>query len=516
MKKYFSYILCVSAMQISIVFASNDPSEDFKLYQTNPGAYYDQHSATTDQEHRGNIELLPPNVICQIGARLDFMTAQNYVRALWCTKRLGEGHVYAKNIGVLQIRNRYAAAGLEYKDVFIDFDHPAWKPDALPMDQLLKLHEWFFKADALRKKNTKALLAEAELSTEAKADLAQAFRMFYSAGCLGHMLGGSAAGELLLEPRLNDVIPLIPTYEWLMPGTEQYDIKRLNQPMSNDPIVMNLLGEIEKLTSNLSVFFDSEDEEGVELAKTNKKALYLMIDLSKIQLGLLLSETHKASDENEEIKLLQMLIQCFINQLKHTSSTKKERIAFFKTEKEKMRKYAESVNRSTPFIQSILSQDNEYSEESHKHAFELVQMCLNCKYLDDYAGTFDSKIFSITEYDDGTEIHTARLTPEAAIAEKAQREIHALAILLGYKDAYVSHSYLVPSDVSEDGAFLERSKAIFLNTLLLTRGITAKVYGDIQSFIKYTIYREFETRKGNLDRLKKLDAHFNFKDEDEN
>lgn len=493
MKKYMIYLL--SAMQIGTTFASSE----HQLYQDAPALYYAQHPAITDQQNRGNIETLPVNVICNIGGFLDFTTAQNYVRALWCTTRLGAGHVFAQNIGVLQIPNRYTEASMDYKNVFIPFDHPAWQPAALPSNQLLALHSWFFKARAIIHKLEADDVTLYELSRPDKANAVEAFRMFYSAGCLGHMLAAAQAGKLLLDPRLNDVLPLIPSYDWLMPGVAQYDIKRLNQPQSGNPEVEEIMND---LTAALNELFDFEDgQENLSKADTALRGLTLLRPLRE--------RAVKAAEASDEAKVIEMILDYAIDRYEHGN------IAPIEEMPEHIRAYAKSISITSHLIASILMPEDEYSQEARHTARKNVAMCLNCDLLGDLACTLDPLVGNLTVNADGSITHMPLLTNEAQVVRLEKQNLEFLSVLLGSKDTAICTLY--PSINSLDyqagvSEFLERARIVFMYHLNFTRGFTPFEYRFVQNLIRHALYRP-GGKLGNLVRLQLLNKHFGF-DED--
>lgn len=190
-------------------------------------ADYASHSAATpmgDSIH--NFAAIPMDLVVRVSSFLDLKSCLSYL--LTCEQVQSQSGL----ILVSQIPNMYGYRGLSYADVFFSFPHPQWIPDQLPTGVTLALHKWFFVGSKLKKTST---------------DPFRSFKLLYSAGCLGHKLAAHAAGEMLLNPDFNEAIPVAMKYEDLEPEVKQWDICRLNQPMTATPELQVIIEKMESL-----------------------------------------------------------------------------------------------------------------------------------------------------------------------------------------------------------------------------------------------------------------------------
>lgn len=118
-----------------------------------------------------------------------------------------------------------------YRKDFFKLNHLEWQPEKLPKELGSKLHGWYIRA---LKSN----------------DPLQAYLLFFSAACLGHRPSALKAGWLSV---MNgpDIIPPITHLNELEPEVAEWQVSRLNKPITTSNAVLDVLKRVNIQDLNL-------------------------------------------------------------------------------------------------------------------------------------------------------------------------------------------------------------------------------------------------------------------------
>lgn len=205
---------------------------NYELYKIDPKTYYAIHPASdVNNPAEGFAEKLPLDLVPHICTFMDLTSSVSFFSCCHVFYTTRDEVLFAI------IPQFYKHLGLDYDDVFLKLDHPRWLPWKLPHDIAVKLHyQWFGKANSLMKKENPS-----------DEDILTSYRLFYSAGCLGHMLAAEKAGAMLLRKDLSKIIPDSTPYESLEPEAKDYDIRRLNEEPSSQKELAQIARKLEYL-----------------------------------------------------------------------------------------------------------------------------------------------------------------------------------------------------------------------------------------------------------------------------
>jgi hypothetical protein len=250
LKKIMSALVgCAIATSAFASRPSNDELEltaDYRLYKDNPTEYYKNHPAVKDNNNRSGFEAAKREVVFSIAMRLDLDSMGKFFRVNKFVNNQRTNLLMARVIDV------YRTCDLDFDKAFARSDHPDWKPwhfsddPAVQNAMTIKLHyNWFYQAMKMHVSAT----PDEERKPE---DVMRQFRLFYQAGCLGHMLAAEQAGLMLFEPKFNHIIPAVIPYDMLEPEAETWDVRRLNREIMTDKFktIFDRLHAITKAAGN--------------------------------------------------------------------------------------------------------------------------------------------------------------------------------------------------------------------------------------------------------------------------
>jgi hypothetical protein len=214
-------LILLGALATSVQ-ASNETFEltdDYKLYKSDPVRYYQTHLAVSNNAKCFGFQTLGRDLVQLLGEYLD---ADNLGRFLQLNHEI---NALLKPILIKKLPLIYTSLRQRYEEVFAKVDHPDWKPGDLPDDIKIKLHYgWYYKAMKMDR-----LVEQTPVDVRKPGDTLKQFKLFYQAGCLGHMLAAERAGLMLLDVGLNNIIPAVITYDDLDPDARKWDVIRLNR-----------------------------------------------------------------------------------------------------------------------------------------------------------------------------------------------------------------------------------------------------------------------------------------------
>jgi len=482
-------ILFLGVSMTASVVASG-PQSDYELYKSDRHAYYAQHPAVTDDANRRGFETLQGDLIVQVARHLNWMSARNY---LFLSKKI---FAQKNKILICQLANFYNFYGYNYDDVFLELDHPHWTPKVLPDDVTVKLHYgWFFRANKLSIK--------ANPSSEQQLEK---FRLYYSAGCLGHMLAAREAGQMLMNPDLNDLLPLVVSYDELQPEAKVWDICRLSRKETDNIELITIMDRIPEVYSDS----ESEDEDGHKKPVQNQpEKLSLLKDLV-VEL--------KAIEQTEEVKAVMIALEEMVEFLGSNVTME----GFLPV---KAIAYAKQLNLMTPLLAQIIGIeiDSDDEAEEAKQTVADYHLCLNADNLEGYADLFDDQIRILTPDAEkkNSFTSTAIYSNAAMAAFEEQRRLYKIVYLLGGSYPYILYgtdnidAALRYEDLEKWNALRDHDMTmevpvnVFLCYLALTRKNDGKTYEELRAFLKEQLV-SYTENSGNSARVDLLDKHFNY------
>jgi hypothetical protein len=373
MFKYFIYALLV------IQFASNVRASDYDADKTAPLV-----TASND-------------IVFEISKHLDRYSAQSYVNT--CTRIWKQREIIVNQA----MARDYSALGLDMNQVFIALNHPKWTPGDLPRDVLLKMHNWFL---------TGVYLYE----ILQPKDFLRPFNLLLSAANLGHMYALESIGCFLRNPEHNEYITMQIEYGNLKPEAKQWGIKRLNQELTKNEKLHEIINDM--LVMNNKTFGMAD------LVEYEQVAGRLLTELSEMQ----------QSEETEALRLV------LVEQLERMRTD--GNLELFSPTMAKA--YLTTLKLPTPFVKYIVLKNDyavcKYSQEALEIKASNLNSLLNSQFLLDAMDSYSPEMEVLGKCMDflGFCNHDTKqiYSQEARAAVKKRTDLFRAAMLLGPLDSF--------------------------------------------------------------------------------
>lgn len=346
----------------------------------------------------------------------------------------------------------YESLDLYYDDALLKIDHPRWLPEDLPDDIFQKLHFWYFKGNQLKE----------------TGDTYNAYILFYSAGCLGHILAAVEAGAMLLNPEYNETIPLITTYDMLEPEVQEYDIRRLNEPYDITP-------GLEEIIKRNKV---SEAYDGSGILR---EGYYTSMALSLIKEAI---EDVDKLEQTDEVRAVKMLFYGLFHYIEGNEYANPQDFR-----PEATRQFIRSCDQKTYTMESVLFDDSE-DEEYYEYVKRWYDKHLNGKLVKNYATSLKTFIFDLEKKEGTTHIINKNTLESEEYLHKAYA-LEMASILLGGK----RYGFYL--------GMLESEATAFLYHLVFTRDSSKKCFDSNKRSLGYLLLPI------NPCRLEMLENYFN-------
>jgi hypothetical protein len=423
---------------------------------------------------------------------------------------LGQEHVgsfllvckqFAKQRYELVVRfipNLYARQNVAYNQAFFPCDHPQWTPEKLPSEIRWKLHTWYLEGQRMKLPDSQ------DWSEEDKVRIRRKWRLLYSAACLGHQLAAQEAGTMLLDRRLNDIVPLVTTFADLEPEVVEYDIRRLNRPQSQNEQLAEIM---DKVKIGIEEDGEEQDEQTRRLAMV-KRLKAALCELGKIDLTM-------------EVKVVNMCLSeyiPFLEQGGHPDNFVPTQATIF----------ARAQRLSSPMINGMLfslEQDDNVTPSSAEACRVNYLNTLNYDFVQSYCEALEPQYSTKAPHPDkpNSFIFHVFNTPEARKVLEKVINLRTIALLLGERDiAFIPSlaSSYIDDPEALNRVFVEIKPTedrirTFLWHLLLTRQPTHAQFEAIKDLLVFVLAAPGLDEQYALNpvRFKKLVERFESKKE---
>lgn len=463
---------------------------DYEQYKSNPRAYYASHPAA---KYAGEpiLNKIAAELIVQFGSCLDRSSVGAYFRSC----RMINANRMA--VSVLFLPELYRLQKLDIQNAFFQLDHPQWTPDKLSPAERWKLHySWFLTGWKIPIPFWNNWTPAQKLVVREKVGF------LYSAASCAHQLAAEEVGRLLLDPRLNQAIPIVFDLFDLPRGLKQMDARRLHREPTKNPELAKFMQLLE------SLYPDSDSDEEDEKPYDEKLRSG---DIAKCK--RLLDEINKIA-ETPEVKVFKVHFTSFLAHLSRGGNpddyTPNEAINL-----------ARKMHLNTPLIRSFL-----YNEETTETPPNISLVGKRTNYLSFLNPTLISEYVEALEPEVCT--RTARrnapnsfnvtyhTTEQARQTMRLIIQMQRVGILIGdqHNTSLKSMRYCIePANyeiASKEILPKEDRIHMFLYFLLLSRNPTPNMFNQIKTQLELLLCPPHltATQHPNADRYKALVQKF--------